>query len=84
MNFLTKLFQPRQPLPPTVVVEEDPTMQRKLKEAKWRNSIAVTSLVEASIKQERDASLARQIVHDVLRRVDNKSVIRSIDMHRKS
>lgn len=83
MNFLTKLFQPRPPLPEVMIAEDDPAISRKIKEAKWRNGIAVTNFVEASNKQERDANLARQIVHDVLRRVDNKSVIRSIDLHRK-
>lgn len=83
MNFLTKLFQPRQPLPEVVIKEDDPIMNRKIKEAKWRNGVAVTNFVEASNKQERDANLARQIVHDVLRRVDNKAVIRSLDIHRK-
>lgn len=82
MNFLTKLFQPR-PALPEVLIKDDPAISRKIKEAKWRNGIAVTNFVEASNKQERDANLARQIVHDVLRRVDNKSVIRSIDIHRK-
>lgn len=83
MNFLTKLFQPRQPLPEIKPAEATPVMDRELRVAKWRNSVAVSNFVEASNKQERDANLARQIVHDVLRRVDNKSVIRSLDIHRK-
>lgn len=82
MNFL-KLFQPRQPLPEVKSAEATPVMDRELRVAKWRNSVAVTNFVEASNKQERDANLARQIVHDVLRRVDNKSVIRSLDIHHK-
>lgn len=73
MSFLKKVFHHR-PSNPLIVFSEDDDMKRRIKEAKWRHSIAVNEFVEASNRQERDANLARQIVHDVLRRVESKNI----------
>jgi hypothetical protein len=53
---------------PTILSPDDSLLGRRVKEAKWKNAHAVTSFVKAAEKQEHDANLARQIIHDVLER----------------
>jgi len=72
MSFLARLFKPRAPKIP-IIVQDDDNLKRQLKEAKWQNARAVNSFVAASQKQEHDANLARQIIHDVLRRTETKA-----------
>ena len=73
MSFLTRLFQKRTGPKRPIVTPDDSQINRRVKEAKWLNAHAVTSFVEAAKKQERDANLARQVIHDVLARSDPKA-----------
>lgn len=72
MSFISRLFGHRNPKPP-VIRPNDDHMTRRVKEAKWKNARAVSSFVEAAEKQERDANLARQVIHDVLQRAELKA-----------
>ncbi len=63
------LFRKRRvPKAPEITGPDDSLLGRRVKEAKWKNAHAVNSLVRAAEKQEHDANLARQIIHDVLER----------------
>lgn len=72
MSFISRLLGYRRPKPP-VVRPDDNHLIRRVKEAKWQNARAVSSFVAAAEKQERDATLARQVIHDVLERAEQRA-----------
>ncbi|QIG66910.1 hypothetical protein EVB41_079 [Rhizobium phage RHph_TM3_14A] len=72
MSFLTRLFKSDEIPKPDIVTPDDSHMERRVKEAKWRNARAVHKFVEAAQKQENDANLARQVISDILTRAENK------------
>lgn len=72
MSFLQRFFRSKDQVPRTpIVTPDDSHLERRVKEAKWLNAKAVNSLVETAHKQERDANLARQVIHDVLARAES-------------
>lgn len=73
MSFLQRFFRTNKVPKTPIVSPDDSHLQRRVKEAKWLNARAVSELVEAASKQERDANLARQIIHDVLMRAELKA-----------
>lgn len=72
MSFLSKLVRRRrQAVEPIEVVPED-DLENRIVEAKRQNEYAVSRFVAATNRNEYNSNLARQIIHDVLARIETK------------
>ena len=74
MSMFSRLFKKRYKAP-EVELPNDQNLGLRLEAAKRANSRAVSSFVEETKKQERDARYARRVIADVLERADRIKVM---------
>jgi len=76
MSFLSRFFRTNDvPKKTELETPDDSHLNRRVKEAKWRNSQAVHSFIEAAHKQESDANMARQVISDILKRAEDQKAV---------
>lgn len=79
MGFLMRLFRSHREPKVQINSPDDSHLNRKIKEAKWRNSRAVHNFVEAAQEMENDANNARQVISDILARAETQKALPNAD-----